>query len=595
MFPLQLLLLLSTDSPDAVFLEHRASIDLSLTDSSYVETTLEVVIPLTARGVRRYRSISVPYWNTWEDLEVEATIAHWRSGRGEEPASLREEAHSSLLPGNRLESSLREVHVDFPGIEVGDTLRIRVTRTIQRLPLGDCYSFSFYTGSRDSIHSASFSVTRRPGSSFHSSETGGQFIREDRTGIDGLVRTVWEAGPSEGSVSLPFSVDPAFSSPRITVSNRTPEEVSSMLYRSLVEEPMGDDGAPVSLPAGSGSDPVGMCLWVFRTIEYLGGQWGTDPGYSPRHPAATLSERAGVCREKALLLLWMLRARGYDAFPVLTSYSSPPGPLPGSRSFDHMLIAMAGDGGDTVFLDPTRPVPAPGFTYTLRGREYLPLAPRGAPVMRFPDPSWGDTLHIHVQGTLDTESSTISGNLEARFTGSADELFRSMLSSVESARMEELLSRLFGEMSGSGLTLSGDPSDLLSDLAVHGSGTWECRSVRTDDGLYLLLPGLQDMDMAGSRAVAFILPELGRELMVETPYTAVLEIALGGMAGFTGALPEGVRREGYLISVTLAGDTLLMREVLSLSPAYPDTVETSVLREACTASLTSGTRTLVLE
>jgi len=591
-----LFLAISTGVPDAVFLQHSAYVDMSRADSSYVETTVEVVIPLTARGVRRYRSISVPYWRTWEDLEVEATIAHWRSGRGEEAASLHEEAHSSLLPGNRLESSLREVRVDFPGIEAGDTLRMIVRRTILNLPMDDCYSYSFYSASRDSVHCASFSVVHRSGYPFHETETGGPFIRDERTGTDGLVRTVWEAGPSSGSAILPFSVDPVFTSPRVTVSNRTPEEVSSMLYRSLVEAPLGSCELPDTLPADAGSEPSEVCLWVYRSIEYLGGRWGADPGYSPRDPAATLAERAGVCREKALLLLWMLRVSGHDPFAVLTSSASPLGPLPGSRSFDHMLVALAGSPGDTLFLDPTRPVPDPGFTYTLRGREYLPLVPGGAAVRRFPETITGDTLLVFIKGTLDTSRSVISGNLEVRFAGAAEELFRSMLSSVDGSARVELLSRLFGEAGGSGLSLEGDPSDLLSDISVRGTGTWDCRSVDTDRGLYLLLPGLQQIDLAGSRAVAYLLPELGRELMVETPYTAVLEIELAGMAGVRTPLPEPVEIEGYRAGVTLAGDTLRMREVLSLSPTYPDPgAETSVLREAATASLDCGPRTLVLE
>ena len=41
------------------------------------------------------------------------------------------------------------------------------------------------------------------------------------------------------------------------------------------------------------------------------------PGYEPHDVSLTFSKRYGVCRDKAALLAVMLRAAGFDAFPVL--------------------------------------------------------------------------------------------------------------------------------------------------------------------------------------------------------------------------------------------------------------------------------------
>lgn len=581
--PLLLLLLLS--SPDAVFIQRTVTVDLSMTDTGYVEITSELIVPLTARGVRRYGTMTSSYRNGWESLHVRASVHHWRSGRGVDSADIREEPHSSLLAGGRLESSLREVHIDFPGLEVGDTITVEITRTIRNLPLGDLYSYTYYAASRDSVHRGVFKVVKPSDVELHRSVTG-EFDLSVSTDERCEV-LVWEAGPHHPLPFLPFSPDPAFLSPRVTVASQTPRQVSAVLYSRLVEDRIGH-GPPVTVPAGN--DPMELRDWVATEIEYLGADWGDYPGYTPRSPEETLTDRAGVCRDKALLLARLLDDAGYDPVLVLTSLSGSIGTLPGSRSFDHMLVALAGDDGDTLFLDPVNQIAADGYTYTLRGREYLPLTPEGSPLRRFPDPGEGDTLRIRITGGLDTEAGILEGEMTAVFSGSAEELFRYMLSSVSGNRTQLLLQRLFGALSPSALVVEGDPSSPGSTLRVTGQGRWRVMSVSGEGSITFILPGLADIDLVGSRASAFLMPGFREHLFVETPYTALLELRVGHLPEGEAFLPEPVVLEGYELEISIEGDTLELDELLSLVPAFPDPGETGDIRDACLSSISSAYR-----
>ncbi len=587
--PLILLLLLS--SADAVYLQHSAAVELHGPDSGYTETTLEVIIPLTARGVWRYGTMSSTYRNSWETVEIDASIAHWRPGRGEAEAEIREEPHSSLLPGGMLESSLREVYISFPGIETGDTIKVEITRRIRRLPLGDFYSFTYYSASRDSIHHGSFTVAADPGTSLHTGTSGDDFLFRDYVGADGLRHMAWESGPREPIPLLPFSPDPVFQSPRVTVANHLPGQVSSGLYRSLVEECLeGVPGPGDSLMEDAGNEPSALCSWVGAGIEYLSGEWGSDPGYTPRSPMETLEDRAGVCRDRAVLLIWLLRGAGRDPFAVLTSYSAPVGPYPGSRSFDHMLVALENSYGDTLFLDPTNLLSPDGYTYTLRGREYLPLTPEGADLARFPDPDGGDTLEIEIEGSFEPGSATIRGRISVCFSGAAEELFRSMLSSVDRSGREELLRRLFRALPGSMLSLSGDPASPGEELGIYGTAEWEYGMLSTGDSTVVILPGLSSIDLVGSRAAAYLLPAFRQQLFVETPYAARLRISLVDMPSGTPYLPDPVQMDNYSLRVGLEGDTLVLCECMSLLPSHPDQLQTLALRAAALASISSSHR-----
>ena len=58
--------------------------------------------------------------------------------------------------------------------------------------------------------------------------------------------------------------------------------------------------------------------WVSQEIRYLGlTVEKIAPGYEPHPVNMTFDRRAGVCRDKAALLVAMLRMAGFDAYPVL--------------------------------------------------------------------------------------------------------------------------------------------------------------------------------------------------------------------------------------------------------------------------------------
>ena len=579
--------------PDAVYLQHSITLDCSSPDSGYLETTREIIVPLTAAGVERYSRISASFRNTWESLEVIASVIHWRSGRGGDEGILREDPHSSLLHSNRLESSLRQVFIEFPGIEIGDTLKIEIKRKIRYLPMGDYYSYTFYAASRDSIHNGVFKVLW-PSSREMYIQTEGAFEYRDYTIDDGIECMVWRSPPQAPLPYLPFSSDPASISSFVTVSNHSPEDVSRGLYPKLDLNCMVECPALADSIIGiAGNTPQRLSAWVSEEIEYLSGNWGSDPGYSPRNPAETLEEMAGVCRDKTVLLLWLLRRAGYLPTAVLTSIANDIGSYPGSRSFDHILVSLQDANGKTIFLDPTNTFSSDGFTYTLRGSGYLPLTPSGSPIEYFPDNSADDILSILVEGSLIEDSSLISGNISVSFGGAAEELFRSMLGAVEPSERNLLIERLFGLLPGSDIPIEANLSSIDAPLTLEGTGKWDCSILSAGESFYLILPGLETFDVVSSRASAYILPSFRDDIYIETPYTAHLRVLLTNLPTGHPELPESFQTENYSVSVTLCGDSLVLEERLALQPSFPDPEHLRVIRQGLLAGLSASARTVM--
>ena len=581
-------------SPDAVFLNHDVTLYCSSPDSGYTEITSEVIIPLTARGVERYRELVSSFRNTWESLEISiAIIKHWRSGRGTDRAVLREIPHRSLLPGGRLESSLRELIMEFPGIEIGDTLLIEIRRHIDYLPMDDFFSYTFYAAARDSIDSGSFRVFWPDDREINISSTDfpepGITVFNDTT-----VCFSWNTYSHSPIETLPFSQNTAECSPYITIASHKPFDVSSGLF-AVLDETLMQDYEPVadSILAVTGYEPGNISAWVSEEIEYLSGNWGRDPGYSPRYPLETLGDHAGVCRDKAVLLLWLLRRAGHDPYAVLTSTSRNITELVGSRSFDHMLVALDLNSDEVLYLDPSNSFSEEGYSYMLRGSAYLPLTASGSGLKSFPDINNLDSLSIHIDGAVDAESELIHGNISVSMSGAADELLRSMLAGVPPEKRSELIETLFGLLPGSEIHIDGDLEITGQPLTLHGYGSWECSVIKKNNNLYMLVPGLETFDLIGSRASAFVLPDVRDNVFVETTYSAYLRLNLTELPSAHLEIPDPYFANNYSIEFCHNDDTLCMEESMSLLPMIPDLHQLDDLRSGLLSRMSGFFRTVV--
>lgn len=583
-------------SPDAVYLNHDVTLYCSSPDSGYEEVTSEVIVPLTARGVERYRELVSSFRNTWESLDISVSfIKHWRSGRGTDRALLREIPHRSLLPSGRLESSLREMFVEFPGIEIGDTLFIEIRRHIDYLPMDDFYSYTFYSAARDSIDSGSFKVFWPADREIHISSTDlpePEIVPID----DSTVCLSWNTYSRSPIPALPFTRSAAECSPAITIASHHPSDVSAGLF-TVLDESLMQEYEPVadSILAVTGFEPCSISRWVSDEIEYLSGNWGRDPGYSPRLPLETLSEHTGVCRDRAVLLLWLLRRAGHDPYAVLTSMSRSITEYVGSRSFDHMIVALDLNSDEVLYLDPSNSISEDGYSYSLRGAAYLPLTASGSEIAYFPDKYNQDSLSILIEGTVDTDSEIISGNISVTMSGAADELLRSILSGVPPERIPALLETLFGLLPGSDMHFDGDLEITGQPLTLHGTGSWECSIIRKDNFIYMVVPGLETFDLIGSRASAFLLPDTGDNVFVETTYSAYLRLNLTELPSGILEIPGPYISDNYSIEFYHIDDTLSMEESMYLLPMIPDLHQLDNLRSGLISRLSGSFRTVVFK
>ncbi len=91
--------------------------------------------------------------------------------------------------------------------------------------------------------------------------------------------------------------------------------------------------------------------WVAEEIRYSGISMGPGEGYTLHKGTMNFRDRCGVCKDKAGMLVTMLRAAGFESYPAMTMAGSRIDRIPADQ-FNHSVTLVKVDGRYHL-LDPT--------------------------------------------------------------------------------------------------------------------------------------------------------------------------------------------------------------------------------------------------
>ena len=97
-----------------------------------------------------------------------------------------------------------------------------------------------------------------------------------------------------------------------------------------------------------------LFYYVSKNVRYMGLTPEKDrPGFEPHDVKLTFDKKYGVCRDKAGLLVAMLREAGLNAYPVLINVGASATRTCRSPDFNHAIVGVELEKGDYVLMDPT--------------------------------------------------------------------------------------------------------------------------------------------------------------------------------------------------------------------------------------------------
>ncbi|MFC1672251.1 DUF3857 domain-containing protein, partial [Planctomycetota bacterium] len=134
------------------------------------------------------------------------------------------------------------------------------------------------------------------------------------------------------------------------------------------------------------------------------------------------------CRDKAALLVSMLRLGGYRAFPVLIHNGPKKDRDAPAPYFNHAVSCVENDDGTYLLMDSTDENTKELFPSYLCNQSYLVAKPVGETLLTSPIvPAEENMMHIETQGVLDTEG-TLRGETTLTFEGINDNAYRGFFS-----------------------------------------------------------------------------------------------------------------------------------------------------------------------
>ncbi len=324
---------------------------------------------LTEKGRRGNRTLSQSFMLPYSTVEVVSLEIIKPGGKivpVDVAANSKESIDESQMQMNIYDPNERILQVNIPGVEIGDLIHSVTRQTIARSYIPGQY--------------AEETVFEQPGYILHSSyevhapadrpllrvalrdEVPGTVAYSKQTGPDGGVIHHWEIQNVPRMFDEPAMPPYEMVLQRLFVSTMPDWPTVSKWYWNLSKAHLDATNAAMkqtvdSLTAGATNEMErikSVFYFVSKKIRYMGLTPEKDrPGFEPHDVEITFGKKYGVCRDKAALLVSMLRQAGLNAYPVLISVGVKRDAEVPDPDFNHAIAAVQLKNGDYLLMDPT--------------------------------------------------------------------------------------------------------------------------------------------------------------------------------------------------------------------------------------------------
>ena len=188
--------------------------------------------------------------------------------------------------------------------------------------------------------------------------------------------------------------------------------------------------------------------WVARKVRYLGVDKETfKPGYEPHDVSYTFSTLGGVCRDKAALLVAMLRIAGISSDPILISSGYKLNAAAPVMWFNHAVAVSYNESGEPeLYYDPTNENTKELFPRYLEDCTYIIASEQGAKLRIVPvSPAEENNIAVIIDIVID-ENNDADCSVIMNYTGLPDGYVRRGLMNMNSQKKQEFVEAMISRI-----------------------------------------------------------------------------------------------------------------------------------------------------
>lgn len=241
-------------------------------------------------------------------------------------------------------------------------------------------------------------------------------------------------------------VDMSDVAPKLLISTSPNWEAKSLWFYGVNEDYGSFNSTPeihkkvdeILADADNEMDSITLLThWVADEIRYSGISMGPGEGYTLHSGDMNFTDRCGVCKDKAGMLITMLRAAGFESYPAMTMAGSRIDYIPADQ-FNHSVTVVKLKNGKYKLLDPTWvPFLRELWSSAEQQQNYLMGIPEGADLMETPlSPPENHFFRITGNSEI-SEDGTLSGEFLLTAEGQSDAAIRRMFTSNYKSEWEK--------------------------------------------------------------------------------------------------------------------------------------------------------------
>jgi len=236
--------------------------------------------------------------------------------------------------------------------------------------------------------------------------------------------------------------------------------------------------------------------WVAENIRYAGTSRGMCEGYTVHRSIETFHDRCGVCKDKAGMLVTMLRVAGFDSFLVMTMARQRVDRIPADQ-FNHAVTCIRRPDGSLILLDPTWMPKSRDNWSTLEPEQHVVYGlPEGGGLAQSPYFPPEDCQASWKADTTITADNKLAGKLHFWANGAPETRFRRALAAMPPADRADYFERAFQRL-GSNAAVNRlectEPTDFSGPLTVAAEFEVDGYVLGQGPRRYLALPMLQQV------------------------------------------------------------------------------------------------------
>lgn len=441
---------------NAVVLEYAMSTRYKA-DGTYLQVADSAIKILTEKGVEEFRVVSSWYNRSYSRAKIPLVQLIKPDGTRinvDLKHNTSEMSENSDMAANIYDPQSRVIKVTVPGLAPGDILRCICVDETTRPRIPDSFSDLILFENENPIIHLAVTINAPeslPLNSIAVKDRQGAGLKHEVRRLNNRIVYTWEAADIPQYFSEPKMPPAAAYLQRLLVSTFKDWQEVSRWYWKLCEPHLKTTAAieqEVRRLTQSCRDDrekaVAIFNFVSQKIRYMGViAEDTAPGYEPHDVAKTFDDRAGVCRDKAALLVAMLRCAGLESFPVLIHTSAKRDPEVPMPYFNHAITAVRDrESGAITLMDPTNETTRDLLPSYLSDRSYLLATPEGDPLRTSPvQPAGNNLVEIRTSGELSGDGK-LSIMSELVFNGINDNAYRMLMLNTPPADRRQFFEKL---------------------------------------------------------------------------------------------------------------------------------------------------------